>query len=67
VTFDFVNDGLGARLGLRQGAFRFQLSLENAQVGEHLLDRLVTLITVFAQSLLQNGFEFERNIRQYAG
>ena len=67
MTFDFADDRFGARFGLRQGAFRFQFALENAEVGEHLLDRLVTFITVFAQSLLQNGFEFERNIRQYAG
>src|SRR6266496_1557891 len=67
MTFDFTDDGFGTCFGVRQGAFRFQFPLENAEVGEHLLDRLVTFITVVAQSLLQNGFEFQWNIRQYAG
>ena len=67
MTFDFADDGSGTRFGLRQGAFRFQIALESAEVGEQLLDRLVTFITIFAQSFLQNGFEFERNIRRYAG
>ena len=62
LTIDF-----GTRFGRWQGAVRFQFPLENAEIGEHLVDRLVTFITVFAQSLLQNGFEFERNIRQDAG
>ena len=66
MTFDFANDRFGRPFGLRQEAVRFQFALETAEIGEHLVDRLVTFITVFAQSLLQNGFEFERNIRQHA-
>ena len=67
MTFDFADNGFGTCLGRRQGAICFQFALKNAQVGEHLLGCLVTFITVFAQSLLQNGFEFEWNIRQHAG
>ena len=67
MTFACADDRVGRPFGLRQGAVRFQFALESAEVGEHLVDRLVTFITVFAQSLLQNGFEFEWNIRQYAG
>src|SRR5207253_9785473 len=66
VTSDFADDRFGTRFGLRR-AFRFQFVLEIAEAGEHLFDRLVTLITVLAQSLLQNGFEFERDLWQHAG
>ena len=47
---------------VRQRAFRFQFPLEKAELGEHFLYRLETFVTVFAQSLLQNGFEFGWNI-----
>src|SRR5437763_14887112 len=63
MMFDFADDRFGTRFGLRRGAVRFQFALEIAEVGEHLLNRLVTFVTFFAQSLLQNRFEFERNIR----
>src|SRR5437868_6508385 len=67
MAFDLADDRFGTCFDLRQWTVRFQCPPENAEVGKHLLDRLITFITVFAQSLLQNGFEFERNIRQYAG
>jgi hypothetical protein len=35
-------------------SFPLRVSLENAELGEHLLDRLVTFISVFAQGFLQN-------------
>src|SRR5205809_4312577 len=67
MTFDFADDRFGTRFGLRRGAFRFQFLLENAKVGEHLLDCLITFIALLTQSLLQNGFEVEWDLWQHAG
>src|SRR4026208_1890025 len=67
MTFNFADDSFGQRFCARRRAFGFEFSLETAEVGQHLLDCLVTLITVFAQSLLQNGFELEWDLRQHAG
>src|SRR5262252_6342267 len=58
MTSDFAGDKSGTREAI-------QLTLKIAEVGEHLPGRLVTLIPIFTQSLLQDGFEFHRNVGQH--
>src|SRR4030095_531381 len=67
MMFDFTDARIASRFCLRQRAFCFEFRLEIAELGEHLLNRLVTFVRILAQGLVENRFELGWNIWRNAG